>query len=160
MYKRVLLAYDGTIEGRAALREGALIAKRHGSRVFLLSVIPESTSARMAEGLYPGSTALEGQTYRAILDDGVERLRNLGFEPTAHQVAGEPAPQIGAYARQIKADLVVVGHRRQSLLARWWSGSTGSLLVDNIDCSILISRNVISDTDFQAEMAKAGGDGA
>jgi nucleotide-binding universal stress UspA family protein len=28
MYRRILLAYDGSIEGRVALREGALLAKR------------------------------------------------------------------------------------------------------------------------------------
>ena len=36
MYKRILLAYDGSVEGRTALREGALLARQCGAEVFLL----------------------------------------------------------------------------------------------------------------------------
>ena len=39
MYKRILLAYDGSVEGRTALREGALLARQCGADVFLLSVL-------------------------------------------------------------------------------------------------------------------------
>ena len=35
MYKRILLAYDGSVEGRTALREGALLARQCGAEVFL-----------------------------------------------------------------------------------------------------------------------------
>jgi hypothetical protein len=38
LYKKVLLAYDGSIEGRRALREGARIAQLCGAEVFLLAV--------------------------------------------------------------------------------------------------------------------------
>jgi nucleotide-binding universal stress UspA family protein len=154
VYKRVLLAYDGSIEGRNALREGALIALRHDSEVFLLSVVPESAGLRAAEGLHAGAAAQQQQSYSSILADGVERLKQLGFDPKAKQLTGEPAPQIGAYARHIKADLVVVAQRKQTALARWWSGSSGGLLVDNIDCSIVISRNTVSDEVFYAELEK------
>jgi hypothetical protein len=41
MYKRILLAYDGSVEGRTALREGALLARQCGAEVFLLSVVAE-----------------------------------------------------------------------------------------------------------------------
>jgi len=41
MYKRILLAYDGSVEGRTALREGALLARQCGAEVFLLSVLAE-----------------------------------------------------------------------------------------------------------------------
>ena len=39
MYQRILLAYDGSLEGRTALREGALMARQCGAEVFLLSVL-------------------------------------------------------------------------------------------------------------------------
>ena len=37
MYKRVLLAYDGSVEGRTALRERTLLGAQCGAQVFLLS---------------------------------------------------------------------------------------------------------------------------
>jgi nucleotide-binding universal stress UspA family protein len=39
MYKKVLLAYDGSIEGRRALREGAKLAQLCRADVFLLAVV-------------------------------------------------------------------------------------------------------------------------
>ena len=41
VYKRILLAYDGSVEGRTALREGALLARQCGAEVFLLSVLAD-----------------------------------------------------------------------------------------------------------------------
>ena len=155
MYERILLAYDGTREGLIALREGALLAKRFGARVFLLSVLPESPGARLAEGLSADVVGQQLTSYKALLARGVEVLTQLGLEPVARLVVGEPAPQIGAYAAEIGADLVVLSHRRQNLIQRWWSGSTGAYISDNVNCSVLIGRNEISDEAFAAELQGA-----
>lgn len=155
MYKRILLAYDGSVEGRAALREGALLAKRCGAKVYLLSVVTETPGMRMAEGAHSGAVAQHQGSYKAILEQGVERLRAGGFDPVAKLVVGEPSVEIGAFAEQIGADLVVVSHRRQNFLERWWLGATGGYLVDNINCSLLISRNAMSDEAFAEELQKA-----
>jgi nucleotide-binding universal stress UspA family protein len=65
---------------------------------------------------------------------------------------GEPAPAIGKVAREIGADLVVVGHRQQSFLSRWWSGSNQAVLSDYIGCSLLIARRDITLEELDAEM--------
>ena len=49
MYKRVLLAYDGSVEGRTALPEGALLARQCGAEVFLLSVLVDPGTFLLAE---------------------------------------------------------------------------------------------------------------
>jgi nucleotide-binding universal stress UspA family protein len=125
MYKRILLAYDGSVEGRTALREGALLARQCGAQVFLLSVLVDTAAFLLADVV-------------------------LGFDPVAKMVRGEPAEELGAYARQSEADLVVVGHRRQSAFARWWSGPRGAYLMDYTDCSLLVARNLISDEAIEA----------
>jgi nucleotide-binding universal stress UspA family protein len=43
MYKKVLLAYDGSVEGRRALREGAKLAQLCRAEVFLLAVVELSS---------------------------------------------------------------------------------------------------------------------
>jgi nucleotide-binding universal stress UspA family protein len=154
MYARIVLAYDGTREGRAALREGALLAHRCGSEVYLLSVVPSDNGVQFAESVQGGAIDRLQDTYRAILTEGLERMKQLGFSPKAQLVLGDPAEQIGAFAREVGADLVVVGHRKQKLLQRWWSGSSGAYLVDHLSCSLLIGRNTISDEAFAAEMAR------
>jgi nucleotide-binding universal stress UspA family protein len=152
MYKRILLAYDGSREGIIALREGALLAKRCGAQVFLLSVLPETEGLRMAEGVYGDVVGQQIASYKTLLARGVAVLKRLGLEPVAKLVVGEPAPQIGAFANDVGADLVVLGHRRQNLLQRWWSGGTGAYISDHVRCSVLIGRNPISDEAFEAEL--------
>jgi len=156
MYARIVLAYDGTREGRAALREGALLARQCGAEVHLLSVVPNDHGVQFAESVQGGPIDRLHDSYKAILQEGLDRLKALGFAPKARLVIGDPAEQIGAFAREIGADLVVVGHRKQKLIQRWWSGSSGAYLVDHLGCSLLIGRGAISDEAFAAEIEAAG----
>ena len=153
LYGKVLLAYDGTVEGRLALREGARLAQLCGSEVFLLAVVELSTGLVMGESTVPGLLLQQQQAYEEILAEGVRRLTAMGFQPHSRLALGEPAQEIGAAAREVGADLVVVGHRRQGGLARWWRGSVGTQLVANLTCSLLIGRLEIGDDDFFAPAA-------
>jgi len=154
MYRRVLLAYDGSLEGRTALREGALLARNLGAQVFLLAVVAHSKSLETAAGM-TGVVIDMQPRYKELFDEGVARLAELGFRPNAKLVVGEPAEQIAAYAREISADLVVVGHRRQGIFARWWSGSSGAYLSDYLQCSLLIGKTEISIEAFEREIGPA-----
>jgi len=153
LYKRILLAYDGSLEGRTALREGALMAHRHGAAIYLLSVVSEAPGIVLAEGGYAGAVGHELEVFRELLQEGAERLAAIGMAPAeAELVVGEPAVEIGAYAKRIKADMVVVGHRKKGLLERWWSGSVGANLLEFTTCSLLVSRNPITEEDFWTEL--------
>jgi membrane fusion protein (multidrug efflux system) len=154
VYQRILLAYDGSIEGRTALREGALLARRFGSQVYVLSVIWDAAGTRLGEGVGGGGVAQQQVEYERVLQEGMARLAALGFQASGKIVIGEPAREIGAYAEQVKADLVVVGHRRQSAIGRWWSGPSGAYLSDHIPCSLLVCKNIIDDQQFAAQVAQ------
>jgi membrane fusion protein (multidrug efflux system) len=93
--------------------------------------------------------------YQRVLEEGMARLSALGFQATGKLVIGEPAREIAAYAEQVNADLVVVGHRRQSAVGRWWSGPSGAYLSDHIRCSLLVCRNVIDDEHFARLLAQS-----
>ena len=150
MYKRIVLAYDGSVEGRTALREGALLARQYGAEVFLLAVLDDTNTMLMAEAGIAGASARLEADFLDILNEGVDRLRKLGFDPVAKLVKGQPAQQIGAFATEIGADLIVVGHRRQNAFARWWSGPKGAYLVDYTDGSFLVARNLVTDEAIEA----------
>lgn len=152
MYERVLLAYDGSREGRTALREGALAAHRFGAQVFLLCVVAESPGIRIGEAAHAGAVAQSQDTYGGLFDEAMARLKALGMDPHGKVVTGEPAAEIAGYAREVKADLVVVGHRKKGLLERWWSGQTGAYLSDHLTCSLLIARRTVSDEEFYGEL--------
>jgi nucleotide-binding universal stress UspA family protein len=157
MYKRILLAYDGSRDGLIALREGALLARRVGAEVFLLSVLPlgDRSGLQATDNVYDASANQQIDAYKALMARGVDVLTRLGFHPVAKLVVGEPTVQIGAFAREISADLVVLGHRRRSLIERWWSGGAGAFVTDHVSCSVLIGRNAVSDEALEAELKQA-----
>jgi nucleotide-binding universal stress UspA family protein len=147
MYKKVLLAYDGSIEGRRALREGAKLAQLCRAEVFLLAVV-EITSVASLEGGMAIPIDEQIANYKAILAEGVERLKLLGFSPTARLGMGAAGQEIAGVAEEIGANLVVVGHRPTGPLARWWFGSVGTYLVKHLRCSVLVAQTEISDDQF------------
>jgi nucleotide-binding universal stress UspA family protein len=148
MYKKVLLAYDGSIEGRRALREGAKLAQFCGAEVFLLAVVETASSVAALEGGVMISMDEQFETYNAILAEGVERLKAMGFSPTARLGMGAAGREIVGIAEEIGANLVVVGHRPTGPLARWLFGSVGAYLVKHLHCSVLVAQTEISDDQF------------
>ena len=148
MYRKVLLVYDGSIEGRRALREGATLAQFCRAEVFLLAVVELSSIMTPDAGL---AIPMDEQTanYKVTLAEGVERLKALGFSPTARLETGDPGQKIADVAKEIGAQLVVVGHRPQGPLARWWFGSVGNYLVKHLHCSVLVAQTEISDDEFE-----------
>ena len=99
MYKRVLLAYDGSLEGRTALREGALLARQCGAQVFLLAVLVDTGISLLADAAHAGAFAQMENAVMEVLNEGVARLKQLGFDPVAKLGRGEPAEVIGTFAR-------------------------------------------------------------
>lgn len=150
MYKQVLLAYDGSVEGARALREGALLARSCGAKVFLLCIVPETPGARMAEGVFAGALGSQVGEYKSLLERGVGVLKRMGFTPQSRLLTGDPCPVIAAVATEIKADLIVVGHRTEGILTRWWSRSPETFLCDHVRCSLLIGNARMSDEEFEA----------
>jgi nucleotide-binding universal stress UspA family protein len=148
MYRKILLAYDGSTEGRRALREGAALALRCNAEVFLLAVIDNSASLATAEGAYAQVIGEEQIAYQAVLDEGVQRLRALGFTPEFRLGWGRPGEVICSVAKEIGADLVVAGHRRKGTFASWWSDSVGIYVIKHIGCSVLIGQTEYNDEQF------------
>ena len=140
MYKRILLAYDGSECGQKALLDCQDIAQWSQSQLFLVAVMP-LPAAYLAEGaiLDSGHEEQARRQYQDILDEGIRRLSEAGYTATGEVVVGESVNEITKYARKIAADLIVVGHKHlEGLAARWWRGSTSPALIERAHCSVLV----------------------
>ena len=156
MYRTVLLAYDGSLEGRRALREGALLAQTCNARVVLMAVVEPMVGYGTA--IDPGVSYLppeRTEDFQNILDEGVARLHRMGMTPEARLETGLPVERITAVATEVGADLVVVGHQKQGVMARWLLGSVTASLSDSLTCSLLVARMELSDEELFATTAAA-----
>lgn len=147
MFKRILLAYDGSPEYRAALRQGAELAEFCGAKVHLLAIITSSTTMPIAGGVNPSDLVNEEQReIRGYLEEGVARLRERGIKAEGRLGYRDPVDEIAATAREIDADLIVVGHRHRNSFERWWRKSTSKNLLTVAPCSVLVS-SLLSDSE-------------
>ena len=141
MYKRILLAYDGSDAGQKALLDCQDLAQWSGSQLSLIAVMPSAMSfVGLEGGVYDIELEeREKKKYRAVLDEGLRRLSEAGYIAKGELVAGEAIDEITRYALKMQADLIVVGHKHlDSWAARWWRGSISGALIEHAPCSVLV----------------------
>lgn len=147
-YSKMLLCYDGTREGRKALRCGANLALDLKAETHLLSIVDMRTSIAQSAGLLTDVACGRFEdAAREILAEGVDWLTERGVTAHGHFAFGHPIDEIARLANELKVDLVVVGHRARSGLSRWWMGSGNTLLLDRVSCSILVAVSTAHETE-------------
>ena len=141
MYKRILLAYDGSEAGQMALLDAREIAELNRATVHLIAVMPPATALAGTEGyIYDARREEEDlKAFKSVLEEGLSRLTEAGHQATGEVVTGEAVDEIVRCAKRIGADLIVVGHKHLgSWAARWWRGSVSKSLVEHAPCNVLI----------------------
>ncbi len=141
MYKRILLAYDGSDAGQKALLDCRELAQWSEAELFLIAVMPSAMSfVGLEGGVYDMELEEREKTkHRALLDDGVRQLAEIGSTARGEVVVGEAVDEVTKYARKIEANLIVVGHKHlNSWAARWWRGSISGALIEHAPCSVFV----------------------
>ena len=141
MYKKILVAYDGSDAGQKALLDCRELANWSQSELHLVAVMPSAMSfVGLEGGVYDVELEeREKKKYRGVLEDGLRRLEEAGWAGRGEVVTGEAIEEITKYARKIKADLIIVGHKHlDSWTARWWRGSISGALIEHAPCSVLV----------------------
>ena len=141
MYKKILLAYDGSEPGQQALLDCHEIAQWSGAEIRLIAVMQLPMSGLTLEGGMYDDTLLQSEKarFQAILDAGLGKLGEAGLVARGEVVMGDAVSEITRCASSIGADLIVVGHKHLSgWAARWWRGSVSKALIEEAPCSVLV----------------------
>ena len=104
--KKILVAYDGHEAGQRALAMAARLALAFGSRVDVVSVVPD-----VLDRGEPGSRDAAREHAR-VLVDARAALRDRGVEAGLIEPAGDPAETIERLAAERGYDTIVVGASR------------------------------------------------
>ncbi len=140
MYKKILIATDGTSHSSSAILEATAMARKYGSEIYLLHVLsriiaidPLGGSSVVITQQLQESTRKFLETFKGIAsEDGV-----IKFETIVRQ--GELFYRTildEAIGRQ--ADLIMIGRRESSLLKRLLFQSLTSQLLFYAPCPVLI----------------------
>jgi nucleotide-binding universal stress UspA family protein len=147
---RILLAIDGSASAERAVDLVAALPWHEGGRVRIVSVapslveilgVPWSITAATTAAFHTEEAAIG--IYRDAIDDAERELRSVRADLVIEPVLlrGRPGSLIVDEAREMGADLVVVGHRGHG---RWESALLGSVsaeVVDHAPCPVLVARD-------------------
>lgn len=136
---RIVLGIDGSPESIAA-RE--LVTSRSwpaGTRLVLLGVL-QPHADRSGRGPLPKGERLDAGDVTAGLELQAHPLRERGLHVEVDCATGDPAELLMARAREMHADLIVVGSRGRGPAASLVLGSVSTTLVDRAPCPVLVAR--------------------
>ncbi len=133
MFSVVVVGTDGSETAGRAVASAAQLATEMGAALHVLSAYGPSMRQdleRLAHG---------GGSVAAVLNDAAASVADTGCQIETHELDGDPAEAIMAFATQAGADLIAVGNKGlggvQGML-----GSVPSKIVKQSPCSVLIVK--------------------
>ena len=140
MFDRVLVAYDGSPNAEHALTTGIEVAKRFRASLELVTVAPQSIPMTGPMTVPPLSEG-EARMYRELLSRARLRAEKAGVQDvTTTFREGNVAEELLAHIERTRPDLVIVGARGLSRVARWLMGSVSSALVAHLRIPVLVDH--------------------
>ncbi len=138
-YRRILVAADGSPASQKAVSDAAALAKENKGWLIVLHVAntgAQQASAKFWEGVRRAFLE-EGQ---AVLKAAEQVAEGIGVPAKLRLEEGYPSERIVEIAEEESADLIVVGSRGRSKLAKMLLGSVASRVIAAAKCPVLVVR--------------------
>ncbi|MDA8095031.1 MAG: universal stress protein [Betaproteobacteria bacterium] len=146
MYRRILVAIDGTETSRAALREALKLAAESPAVLRLVHVVDE-TLVNWDEGGWMADPRVQEALHaagQAIVEAAVEQARQAGLEPETaliETVARRVGVAIVEEAAHWAADLIVIGTHGRRGMDRLLLGSVAEVVIRTAPVPVLLIRS-------------------
>jgi nucleotide-binding universal stress UspA family protein len=143
LFKRVMVAIDGSSTSKLALREAIKIAKDQQSDLRIVLVVDVLTLA--AEALPYDLAEEERRAGDLVLQRAAAAARKAGIEAQTvrlevRSVQDRIADEISRNARSWRADLIVIGTHGRRGLSRLFIGSVAESLIRIAPARVLLIR--------------------
>jgi len=142
MFKRIVVAYDGSDHAIKALNTAIELAKAFNSKLDVVEVV--DTAALLGMGFAPIPSDVIAQIYNKAQNDveqAKKKAQEAGVKDVTSQVLeGDPATSIIEYASKNGADLIVIGSRGLSTFKRLILGSVSSKVVQEARVPVLVVK--------------------
>lgn len=139
MYKKILLAVDGSEHSLRATKEVSKIASLVSDCIIEVIFVADYDKAKNEVLHSHGKEELELSRRKKLLPME-EQLRTNNLSYQIKILHGEPAPTIVDYANKEKFELVVLGSRGLNSLQEMVLGSVSHKVVKRVNCPVLIVK--------------------
>ena len=133
--ERVLFATDFSPACEPAFRYAAGLAKHFNARLYLLHVVPDADSAPGKAGV-PGSERCDHQGTALKMRQLRQELLDAHDDYMFAILSGEPAARILEKARQVEADLIVLGVREARATGAGLAADVAQAVCESSPCPV------------------------
>ena len=134
--KNILIATDFSTESQNALQYAQTLALHYQSKIHLVHVIEPVTHDFLSRAR---TKIIQEETRRAAEEKISRQADELAFAPhQIHMVEGVIAEVIDIVAKEIAADLVVIGTKGAEGISKLFQGSTAEEVFRRVSCPVLI----------------------
>jgi nucleotide-binding universal stress UspA family protein len=134
MYKTILVGTDGSPTSFLAVERAADMAAELRAELRVVVVYEQGHGTELAPLIARGGRTPE------LLQAVRHYTSSHGSEPEFHLLAGDAAEQVVALARELQADLVIVGSKGVGTKKDAFKGSIPTKISRNAACDVLIVR--------------------
>jgi nucleotide-binding universal stress UspA family protein len=139
MYKKILLATDGSEHARKAAEHAMMIAGcSEGSRIEMVYVVDGDHSK--SDVLSNWNSADISNKRKDRMKDLEKKAKEAGIDFEIKILHGEPGPTIVEYTKIHNIDLVVIGSRGLNALQELVLGSVSHKVAKRAHCPVLIVK--------------------
>jgi len=139
MYKKVLLAVDGSEYSMRAAEEALKIASMAKECQVTIVLVAEFSKAKTEVIHAKGKDDLEISRRKKLLPI-TEKLEDKSIPHNVEVLRGEPGPTIVKYANAGNFDLVVIGSRGLNVLQEMVLGSVSHKVMKRADCPVMVVK--------------------
>jgi nucleotide-binding universal stress UspA family protein len=141
MLTKILVAFDGSEQSYKAFDfalEMSRLCTGASPEITVLSVAqpPEPADIVEVDAIIDSAT----QHYEELFKVLREKARKKNVEINTEVVVGHPADQIIKYAVEEKSDMIIVGQRGKSKIAKWLLGSVSKRVASYSPCTVTIVK--------------------
>jgi nucleotide-binding universal stress UspA family protein len=140
MFKKILLAYDGSPGAERALAAGIELAKLHGAELVALAVQERLPRFSGTIDEVQEEKEFANQQYSKLLIGAQAQSQAGGVKLRTIMRPGHPAQTIVEVAKEGNFDLILVGHTGLSGVWAAFLGTTAEKVSRHAPCSVLIVR--------------------
>jgi nucleotide-binding universal stress UspA family protein len=140
VFRRILVAFDGSPSAWRALHLGTQLAGEHGADLWALSVEEPLPHYASAEDEVTAEENEVAAYFERVQKEAQQEAMRHHTSLHTEVVRGHAAQAIVDYASQIGADLIVVGEHGHAGVLQRLLGSTSDRVVDLALCSVLVAR--------------------
>jgi nucleotide-binding universal stress UspA family protein len=141
VYKAIVVGTDGSETASKAVSKAATIARKMGARLHVVTAYgakSDDISEEMPEELEWMASA--GVRADVILQRATADVDGGDLDIEVHASVGDPASVLIDVAAEVNADLIVVGNKGMTGLARFLLGSVPNKVAHHAPCDVLIVR--------------------